>query len=391
MSILGLGAFAGGAATGYAAGTRLNIEEDEAKQRKQERDLRMQQEGLALDQAQQQARDSAERRNLYDSLTTEPYQTTDASDNVVEGRRPISLDDGAKRNVWSRMAEYDASRGKVSPDQALQFQSHLRTADQEGVWDALSKLDAGDIEGGKKAFHAKGNYKIVGDPVSEERTDPTGMKYTAWKAHLVDDKGNETMGELDPYKLSIAQGGAAGFAKRQETMLHARKAQLDSAKEDRRYEEGVRRDEQRDKALDISSRRADSADRRATAAEERANRPGNDGGVFGFKMRMLEHAAPHLSEMDRYKLASGQKNIPSAQIAKWAEDTVARQEKLTGIPMKPDDRRKKVQEAVQYYKGFADSDAPGGPGNAAPGLSAPAAPSSGVVPGRNDYRSLWGG
>ncbi|TAK84199.1 MAG: hypothetical protein EPO20_15110 [Betaproteobacteria bacterium] len=207
---------------------------NEQQERNRDRELQRERAGLDLVEAKQGAQDRSDRRALYDNLTTDLAKTRDEDGNLVSTRVPRQLDDEGKRGVWSRLAEFDASRGIVRPEQALSFQNALRQADREGVWDTLAALESGDTDTAKKAFD-RGRYRLApgSEPMAVEMKDEYGTPYRAWKARLVDSETGQDVGvkSLDPRILTYAQTGARGFTERQKLGLEAQKVGAEARKD----------------------------------------------------------------------------------------------------------------------------------------------------------------
>lgn len=359
---------------GYQASLEKKRYDDAAPDRAMLREERQ----LGLDAARRQVSDDAERRRLIEDATSEPVvKDFDASDNAqTMGRAPrkMSLDDHL--NLYERLGEQAMKSGRLSPEQAMQAHEKIRAMETEGHFDAYNEYRrTGDIGAAVRMFNSRGKKQI--DPKSRieevQKKDPlTDQPYTAYST--TDETGKSVT--FDPLQMARESGGARGFLDSQKTAFEARKVgaleQRESnrdTREQRMSLEAVARGKRDD-------RKADQMDDRLRIMEDRADRPGGaQGGVFGYKMDWLKTHLPEMTEEQRYSLATGQRNIPEAQIRKWAEDAVGRAEKLTGIPMKGPDRARAIESKAEFLRGMKSGESapglpprPGSPGGGRPAL-----------------------
>jgi hypothetical protein len=344
---LGLvGSFAGGLNAGYVEGTRLASEE---KARDISRRLGLQQieaGNTALANQQRDEQYKTQRQQLYQDLTTEPTQITDPNGTVTTARQKRSdLDDAGLRSVWSKMADFDAANGKITPDQALQFQHHVKMADREGVWDTIAALDKGDLKAAHKAFDT-GDWRLAEGvaPVEVQKKDEFGTPYSSYKGKLVNQKtGEEKDAELDPMKLAYSQSGAAGYLSRQNAAHQARRDAEQMRKDDLRHQEMMQK-------LEVEGRRADAYSRGQDARVTKANSPGGGGGVTKWKYDawLASHPDDTAGALD---YASGKKSMGPREARLAAEKLVNAQKDEMGMPLSGAARKRMVESTYTNLMG----------------------------------------
>lgn len=375
----------------FVAGYQASLDKKRYDDAAPMRDIALQEAQMGLDTLRNHKTDEAERKKIIEDATTDPvvkdFDSSDHPQTMDRAPRQMTLDD--QLNLYEKLGQHAMKTGKITPDQAMQAHQKIREMDNEGHFDAYNEYRrTGDIGAAVRMFNQRGKKKV--DPNAKitevQKKDPiTDQPYTAYS--MSDDSGK--VQTFDPLQMARESGGAKGFIDSQKTAFESRKVgaiekreENRAMTEDRRYQEGLDRATRED-------RKGDQMDRRLSIMEDnnylRNDKPGTQGGVFGYKMGVLERAAPHLTEMERYKLASGQRNIPAAQMAKWAEDAISRQEKLTGIPLKADERQKKVKQQMDFYRSFTED------GDASGLTPRPGAQPSAPAGGGKDYSRLWGG
>lgn len=370
-------------ASGLSAGLEVRRYEEGSQDRelaRRERQQRIDENSLGLDMARRQSADDLARRKIVEDATTEPViKDFDASDNpqTVERRQRV-LSPSEQLDLHERLGEHDMKTGRMSADQSLGFREKVRNMETEGAFDAYNEYRrSGDVKAATRMFNKRGQSRVdESQPIREvKRKDPTtGMEYSAYQAMSPEGKPMT----FDPLQTAREVGGAKSWLDQQKTAFEAKKsAALDKRNEtaDRRVdlleEEGRRKSARDDDRYFLESRKLD-------IAEKNGGKEGG-GGVFGYRMRWLQDNMPTLSSEQRYTLATGQRSIPEAQIRKWAEDAVSRQEKLTGIPVKPEDRKRAVDEKATFLRGMR-----GQGGEPQPGAG-PAKPAAAP----RDYSNLW--
>lgn len=375
---------AGNFSSGLMAGLEMRRYREAEPDREQARELRKQQieeNRLGLELARKRQADDEARRKLIEDATTEPVvMDFDASMNPqTVQRRPRQLSRDEMLDLHERLGAHDLATGRMSTDQSLTMRDKVRGMESEGAFDAYDEYRrTGDVKAATRMFNRRGKTRIdESKPITAQKMkDPiTGMEYEAYTA--LTPEGQQMT--FDPLQAARETSGARGWLDRQKTSFEAQRAKREDRKMDTlerreavRELENARRQARDDDRYFLESRRLDIMEK------DRGKDGGSQGGVFGYKMRWLADNMPDLTSEQRYQLATGQRTVPEAQIAKWAEDAVGRAEKLTGIPMKPEERKKAVKEKADFLRGMR------GTGGAEPGGGAAAKPAA-----TRDYSNLW--
>lgn len=365
--------------SGLSAGLEARRYNDDTDNRR----IRNEQNQLGLDQARRMNADEQERRRIVEDATTEKVvKDFDASDNpqtVERVPKKLTLDD--QLNLYEQLGQHDLKTGRADPEKAAKLREQIRSMDQEGEFDAYNEYKrTKDMKAAIKMFNKRGTKKIDENaPISEvQKVDPlTKMPYTAYQARGM---GGEAL-TFDPLQTAREAGGAKGFLDQQRTAFDAQKADVAERRATALEQRETNRDEETRRRGVRDDRRYETDQRKLDILEqERARDRGASGGVFGYKMNWLKDNVPNLTPEQQYSLATGSRTIPEAQIRKWAEDAVGRAEKLTGIPMKAEERKRAIDEKASFLRGMRSQ-------GDRPGLNPPAPQQPAAAP--KDYSNLW--
>lgn len=337
------GSFFSGLAGGFAGGARLGLDIAEGKERQQDRAMARENMGLEMDERRRKLAEEAERRNFLQGLTHEPVESMDEAGNPMRSMRPKK--DVDLRKVATKLYEYDASKGRITPEQIVKFQQLTKSLDDEGLLEVAGSDDPEEI---KEHFAKKGKLRLApgSEPMQVELNDNQFGRRKAWRARLVDASGKDIgWGTLDPMAIAYAQLGAKERVKfdldRRTADAAQRRLDVTEARNDQRHQEtlaalDLRRDHG-DRRLAIDKQRADAYGERVRTAFS-----GGRGRASVFEQKRLAWLARHPDDEDgALDYASGRKTLGDTDLRLAAERLAnSLKDPRTGQPL--DARAKKV-------------------------------------------------